>query len=79
MKNNIPTVEEYFKSQIPKYHSVSEFMTDADIFYHVREFTKLHLTEALKAASELEECDGTQGYKIYPDQILSAYPLGNIK
>lgn len=43
------------------------------------EFAKLHVEQALKAASELEETDGTEGYKIYPDSILTAYPLENIK
>ena len=43
------------------------------------EFAKLHVEQALKAASELEERDGTEGYKIYPDSILTAYPLENIK
>ena len=42
------------------------------------EFAKLHVEAALKSASELEETDGTEGYKIYPDSILTAYPLENI-
>ena len=32
--NTIPTAEEFFKSSIPKHQSVSEFMTDGDIFYY---------------------------------------------
>lgn len=43
------------------------------------EFAKFHVQQALKQASELEETNGTEGYKIYPDAILNAYPLENIK
>jgi len=43
------------------------------------EFAKLHVEEALKAASSLEETNGTEGYKIYPNSILNSYPLEKIK
>ncbi len=43
------------------------------------EFTTFHVQAALKAVSELEETNGTHGYKIYPESILNAYPLTNIK
>lgn len=52
-----PTAEEYFKSQIPKYQAVSEFMTDGDIFYHAKEFAKLHVEAALKEANEKAKWD----------------------
>lgn len=80
----IPTAEEFFKSQIPKYESVSEFMTDGDIFHNAREFAKLCVEAALKEASKKatleddKECD-FDGIYVNKDSILKAYPLTNIK
>lgn len=42
------------------------------------EFAKMHVTAALKAASE-SESEGTFGKMIYPDSILNSYPLDKIK
>ena len=43
------------------------------------EFARLHVEAALKEASELEETNGTEGYRIYPESILNSYPLDKIK
>jgi hypothetical protein len=86
--SKIPTAEEFFKSSIPKYESVSELMTDGDIFYHAKEFAKLHVEAALKAAAENAETKEEASYgvdEIYytrvvdKDSILNAYSLTNIK
>lgn len=76
----IPSAEEYFRSCIPKYEkSVSDFMTSGDIFYHAKEFAKMHVKAALEAASNLgketwdwttEECNSI---------TEDAYPETNIK
>lgn len=73
--NPIPTAEEWLTS----------FGADADDMYYkssveeaMIEFAKLHVEAALKIASE-SESNGTEGYKIYKDSILNAYPLENIK
>lgn len=88
--SKISTAEEFFKSSIPKYQSVSDFMTDGDIFYHAKEFAKLHVQAALKEASENAKIDYIYvsqdefGDDIYKEQIdknsiLKAYSLSNIK
>ena len=87
--DKIPTAEEFFKSTIPKYQSVSEFMTDGDIFYQAREFAKLHVKAALEAIyekglNELTTWDGNpftgEGSDyLNEDKILNAYPETNIK
>ena len=72
MKIEKPTAKEFLLGNADRFQRTSpdEWMI---------EFAKLHVEAALKAASELEETDGTEGYKIYPDSILTAYPLENIK
>lgn len=86
----IPTAEEFFKSQIPKYESVSEFMTDGDIFHNAREFAKLCVEDALKEAAgkailnhkvNVDIKDIPSGFHLVAtkDSILKAYPLTNIK
>lgn len=42
-------------------------------------FAKSHVAQQAKVISELEETNGTEGYKVYPEAILNAYPLDNIK
>lgn len=88
-----PTAEEFFKSSIPKYESVSKFMTDGDIFYHAKEFAKLHVQAALEAASKNVEVDYNlserynktllvdENIEVYAvaSSIINAYPLTNIK
>ena len=84
---NMPTAEEYFKSQIPKYESVSNFMTDGDIFYHAIEFAKLHVIACKqdiceKAKTVTKEVGGglnIQWEVVDEASILNAYPLENIK
>lgn len=81
----IPTAEEYFKGEIPKHESVSQFMTDGDIFYHAREFAKMHVKAALEAASERAVAKenpsdyGTGEIWVDKKSILKAYPETNIK
>jgi hypothetical protein len=75
MEDEIPTAEEWLTS----------FGADADDMFYKHsveeamiKFAKLHVEAALKAASE-SESNGTEGYKIYKDSVLSAYPLTLIK
>ena len=75
MEDKIPTAEEWLTSfgadsdDMFYKHSVEEAMI---------KFAKLHVEAALKAASE-SKSNGTEGYKIYKDSVLSAYPLTLIK
>ena len=78
-----PTAEDFLQDHL----EISHFYDDKtqnmvcysdDVQKAMIEFAKIHVEAALKAASELEETDGTEGYKIYPDSILTAYPLENI-
>ena len=80
---DIPTAEDFLQDHL----EISHFYDDKtqnmvcfsdDVQKAMIEFAKMHVEAALKAASELEETDGTEGYKIYPDSILTAYPLENI-
>ncbi len=83
----IMSAEEFFKSEIPKYESVSDFMTDGDIFYHAREFATMHVKYALEEASKLaivkyveeDGCATGDYYEVDKKSILNAYPLTNIK
>jgi len=75
---HIPTAEEVMQNHLDPHDCLRvskcyDMTLDAMI-----EFAKLHVEAALKAASELEETNGTEGYKIYADSILTAYPLENI-
>jgi len=54
--SKIPTAEEFFKSSIPKYESVSELMTDGDIFYHAKEFVPYAEALELKELEFDEPC-----------------------
>ncbi len=68
----IPTAEEFLTEKgypgFAKHTLIKEWM---------KEFAKLHVEAALKAASE-SESDGTFGRMIYPNSILTCYPLENI-
>lgn len=79
----IPTAEDFFnKYNVTKYASITDVM---------REFAKLHVQEALKAADENAQVtvvDYNDGgfnsapdpiYSVDSDSILNAYPLENIK
>lgn len=81
MENKIPTAKEFLWN--------GTIITQGDTEPYGRlpndkvplvmiDFAKLHVEAALKAASE-SESNGTEGYKIYKDSVLSAYPLTNIK
>ncbi len=72
MEDEIPTAEKFLNSKGItgiQANTISNWMI---------EFAKLHVEAALKAASE-SESNGTEGYKIYKDSVLSAYPLTLIK
>lgn len=63
---NIKTLDEIFEDLDPYY---AHLFTD-----NIIEFTQYHVSQALEAASEVLEC-----YPSEREQILSAYPLTNIK
>ena len=50
----------------------------SDIHLAMVDFAKTCVKYALKEASKLEETNGTEGYKIYPDSILNSFPITNI-
>jgi hypothetical protein len=70
MTNNLPTAKDFL---------IESKISGLDADKIMIEFAKLHVEAALKSVSELEETNGTQGCKIYPDSILNAYPLANIQ
>ena len=80
MEDEISTAEEIFKI----FFNINKGYIDYDkagleiIKKSMIDFAKLHVEAALKAASE-SKSNGTEGYKIYKDSVLSAYPLTNIK
>jgi len=86
---NLPTAEEFFlKRKFPvSFENRPDeiklwFGTDPHSKESVEimiEFAKMHVEAALNVASNLEETNGTEGYKIYPGSILNSYPLTNIK
>ncbi len=76
--NKIPTAEEFLQKE--------GMPTDKyDLFYKMIEFAKLHVTEALKKASEKVTITNDYGSSgelfdcIDKDSILNAYPLDLIK
>jgi hypothetical protein len=72
MENKIPTAEEFALSD--NWEKVIDHVT----IKRMKDFAKLHVKAALKAASK-SESNGTEGYKIYPESILNSYPNSNIK
>ena len=71
----ILTGKETYDSEYP---TVSKY----DALEAMIEFAKLHVTEALKEASENAEVifdDSGQSGRVYQDSILNAYSLENIK
>jgi predicted nucleotidyltransferase len=79
MSNDKKITAEEFLKKLDDASGTTWTESDIDICKAFIEFAKLHVAAALKIASELEETNGTQGYKIYPESILNAYPLDNIK
>jgi len=73
----IPSAEEILK------HNESNAYYDQNSEYRIKsmiEFAKLHVTEALKQASEnAESYIQGESMVIDKDSILNAYPLENIK
>jgi hypothetical protein len=74
----VPTAEEVIEKMV-KFASVNDTIncTVYSLSKVMIEFAKLHVEAALKAASE-SESDGTFGRMIYPNSILTCYPLENI-
>ncbi len=77
--SKIPTAEEFYKQ------TTGCVMNHRDIKTAIIEFAKLHVEQALLAASEKasttysEEFLLGEVYNINKDSILNAYPLENIK
>lgn len=78
MESKIPTAKAFIVKWCKErgYNHITQMY---DIDECMKEFAELHVKTALKAASEVNETDGTEGYKIYPESILDAYPIENIK
>lgn len=79
--NNIPTAEEFlnnFRFEAGKVIGNRDFDIMA---LYAREFAKLHVEAALKAATHVLDVNADADYIKYPtkDSILNAYPLENIK
>jgi hypothetical protein len=74
----VPTAEEVIEKMV-KFASVNDTIncTVYSLSKVMIEFAKLHVEAALKAASE-SESDGTFGRMIYPNSILTCYPIENI-
>lgn len=81
--NKIPTAEEFISKKSDSFDTQMR----RDTYYKgnvenlLIEFTKLHVTEALKQASEKARTKGKMGSKIYQidkTTILNAYDLTNI-
>ena len=71
---NIPTAGEFLKKN--NYHHSEDYE------FLLVKFAKLHVTEALKAASleaHTRDVPYTDDCEVDPNSILEAYPLNNIK
>lgn len=86
MENKILTADEFLQDLQSEYEKTGEYKMyfAIDIPNKLREFAKLHVEAALKAASE--KADGIDGDNFYipntaidKESILNAYPLTNIK
>ena len=85
--SNIPTAEEYVK----QYPYIDSFLSSAQgyevLTTFMKEFAKLHVEAALKAASENAKteyiepdgCATGDYYDINKDSILNSYSIENIK
>lgn len=77
MENKLPTAEEFYKQ------------TGGDIYYftlaykeNMKNFAKLHVEAALKAASEKvshKHVVYNATFEINKDSILNSYPIENVK
>lgn len=81
-KNNNPTAEEFFKKSknidYRRFDEITQHFLELDLI----EFAKMHVTEALKQASENVEFNPipyTNDYEVDKQSILNAYPLDQIK
>ena len=78
----IPTAEQLLKEGNEGYplSIIIENLTSEQIIADMIEFAKMHVTKALKAASEKAITEETWGdYHVDKKSILNAYPLENIK
>jgi hypothetical protein len=81
VENKIPTAEKF----VEEYTGDDEdgYLRYDTVEYMCREFAKLHVEAALKAASEdadiIPDPNGMDWDVVSKDSILSAYPLENIK
>jgi hypothetical protein len=83
MENNIPTAEEFLKDLQHEYEETGEYKMyfAIDIPNKLKEFAKLHVEAALKAAYdniEYTTVDSSVPY-VVEESILNSYPLTNIK
>jgi hypothetical protein len=83
MENNIPTAEEFLKDLQHEYEETGEYKMyfAIDIPNKLKEFAKLHVEAALKAAYdniEYTTVDSSVPY-VVEGSILNSYPLSNIK
>ncbi len=80
--NTIPTAEEFAilnQYDLGNYDEGGYLGINTKAFSEkLIQFTMIHIKAALEIASKAES-DGTLGRMIYPDSILNAYPLENIK
>jgi hypothetical protein len=79
----IPTTEEYLKERLYITHDGQEDVHDSlsRVSSACRDLIMLHVTAALKAASEKVTYyeDESKGFAIDPNSIINAYSLENIK
>lgn len=78
--NKLLNAEEFFEEQIGGLY-FSNTMGKLDIYEVMKDFAKLHVEAALKAASEKAEITYLNKYNLEIDKesILNSYPLDNIK
>lgn len=80
----IPTAEEFLKAECPAYdRNPVEMLTNNDIYYHMRQFAKLHVKAAIKEVLESIPCLGSSSdiatYEEVEEAVLNAYPETLIK
>jgi hypothetical protein len=78
---SIPTAEKFIENDYYHLHLDTDSICLASIHDAMIEFAKMHVTAALKAASEDVELEtyGNFGNFVNKESILNSYPLENIK
>lgn len=85
MENKLPTAEEFLSNLQFEYEETGEYKMyfAIDIPNKLREFAKLHVEQALKAALESIPCLGSSSdiatYGEVEEAVLNAYPPDKIK